>query len=80
MTAAFGARGKKWMNRVFDVIGFVYPDNCYPMQKQGRKRKVTASTSIGAPKTKKIKVLTRRSRHVETVDVLKLIERSETTP
>jgi hypothetical protein len=80
MTATFGARGKKWMNRVFDVIGFVYPDNCYPMQKQGRKRKVTASTSIGAPKTKKIKVLTRRSRHVETVDVLKLIERAETTP
>jgi hypothetical protein len=26
MTVAFGARGKKRLNRVFDVIGFVYPD------------------------------------------------------
>jgi hypothetical protein len=30
MTAAFGGRGKKRLNRVFDVIGFVYPDYCYP--------------------------------------------------
>jgi hypothetical protein len=28
MTTAFGARGKKRLNRVFDVIGFVYPDYC----------------------------------------------------
>jgi hypothetical protein len=80
MTAAFGARSKKRLNRVFDVIGFVYPDYCYPVQKQGRKRKVTASTSIGVSKTKKIKVLTRRPRHIETTDVPKLIERAETTP
>jgi hypothetical protein len=26
MTTAFGARDKKRLNRVFDVIGFVYPD------------------------------------------------------
>jgi hypothetical protein len=30
MTAAFGARGKKKLNIVFDVIGFVYPDYCFP--------------------------------------------------
>jgi hypothetical protein len=30
MTAAFGGRGKKRLNRVFDVIGFVYLDYCYP--------------------------------------------------
>jgi hypothetical protein len=24
--AAFGGRGKKRLNRVFDAIGFVYPD------------------------------------------------------
>lgn len=65
---------------VFDVIGFIYPDYCFPVQRQGRKRKVTASTSSGAPKTKKIKVLTRRPRHIETVDMLKLIERAETAP
>jgi hypothetical protein len=80
MTAAFGAHGKKRLNRVFDVIRFIYSDYCYPVQKQGRKRKVAASTSTGAPKTKKTKVLTHRPRHIETVDVPKLIERAETTP
>jgi hypothetical protein len=33
MTIAFGARDKKRLNRVFDVIGFVYLDYCYPIQK-----------------------------------------------
>jgi hypothetical protein len=80
MMAAFGARGKKRLNRVFDVIGFVYPDYCYPAQKQGRKRKVAASSSTGVSKSKKIKVLTSRPRCIETADVPKLIERAETTP
>jgi hypothetical protein len=39
MTAAFGGRGKKRLNRVFDVIGFIYPDCCYPSRKQGKKKK-----------------------------------------
>jgi hypothetical protein len=30
MTIVFGAHGKKRLNRVFDVIRFVYPDYCYP--------------------------------------------------
>jgi hypothetical protein len=30
MTVAFGARGKRRLNRVFDVIGFVYPDYFFP--------------------------------------------------
>jgi hypothetical protein len=80
MTVAFGARGKKRLNRVFDVIGFVYPDYCFPIQKQGRKRKVVASSFTTASKMKKIKVLTRRPRRIETVYVPKLIERSETAP
>jgi hypothetical protein len=33
MMIAFGARGKKILSRVFDVIGFVYPDYCYSIQK-----------------------------------------------
>jgi hypothetical protein len=48
--------------------------------KGGRKRKVAALTSFGAPKVKKIKVLTCRPRHIETTDVPKLIERAETAP
>ena len=42
MTLAFGGRGKKRVNKVFDVIGFVYPDYCYPSQKQGKKLKAAA--------------------------------------
>jgi hypothetical protein len=30
MALAFKGRGKKRFNRVFDVIGFVYPDYFYP--------------------------------------------------
>jgi hypothetical protein len=55
MIIAFGARGKKRLNRVFDVIEFVYPDYCFPAQKQGGKRKTATSTSSGAPKPKRAK-------------------------
>jgi hypothetical protein len=30
LTSAFEGRGKKRLNCVFDVIGFIYPDYCYP--------------------------------------------------
>jgi hypothetical protein len=75
MTTAFGAHGKKSLNRVFDVIDFVYPDYCYPPRKQGKKRKAATSATSSTSKTKKVKVLTRRPRRIETVDVPKLIER-----
>jgi hypothetical protein len=80
MTVAFGARGTKRLNRVFDVIGFVYLDYCYPSQKQGRKRKAAASASTSVSRSKTIKVLTGRPRRIETCDVPKLSERVETTP
>jgi hypothetical protein len=35
MTVAFGARGKRRLDRVFDVSGFVYPDYCFPIRRQG---------------------------------------------
>jgi hypothetical protein len=40
LSAAFVGRGKKRLNRVFDVIGFVYPDYRYSLQGQGKKRKL----------------------------------------
>jgi hypothetical protein len=76
MTTAFGARGKKRLNRVFDVIGFVYPDYCYPSRKQGRKRKTATSASSSVSKSKKVKVLTCRPKRIETAKVPKLIERA----
>jgi hypothetical protein len=80
MIAAFGACGKKRLNRVYDIIGFVYLDYCFPVQRQGRKRKVATSTSSGALKAKKVKVLTHRPKPIGTVDVPKLIETAETAP
>jgi hypothetical protein len=76
MTTAFGVRGKKRLNRVFDVIGFVYPDYCYPSRKQGKKRKAATSATAGTSRSKKVKVLTHRPRRIETADVPKLIERA----
>jgi hypothetical protein len=37
LSTAFGGRGKKRLNRVFDTIGFVYPDYRYPLRGQGKK-------------------------------------------
>jgi hypothetical protein len=58
LSAAFGGRGKKRLNRVFDAIGFIYPDYHYPLQRQEKKRKTIASTATAVPKGKKLKVLT----------------------
>jgi hypothetical protein len=71
LSAAFGSRKKKRLNRVFDAIGFMYPDYRYPLRGQKRKGatsgKVDASAapSEPAPKRKKVKVLTHRPRFIE---------------
>jgi hypothetical protein len=79
MTMAFEGRGKKMLNRVFDVIGFVYPDYSYPSRKQGKKRNAATSGISTASKDKKIKVLTHRPRYIETARVLKLGEGTSST-
>jgi hypothetical protein len=75
LSAAFRGRKKKRLNRVFDAIGFVYPDYRYPIR--GQKRKGTTSVkevasaapSEPAPKRKKMKVLTHRPRYIEPTTV-----------
>jgi hypothetical protein len=37
MIVAFDARGKKRLNMVFDVVGFVYPDYVFPSEGKGEK-------------------------------------------
>jgi hypothetical protein len=37
LSATFGGRKKKRLNRVFDAIGFMYPDYRYPLKGQKRK-------------------------------------------
>ena len=72
LSAAFGGRKKKRLNRVFDAIGFVYPDYRYPLRGQKRKGvapvKDVASAAPSGPalKRKKVKVLTHRPRYIET--------------
>jgi hypothetical protein len=67
MSVAFGGRRKKRLNRVFDAIGFVYPDYRYPLRGQGKKRKTAASATLDepTPKGKKVKVLTHQPRYIE---------------
>jgi hypothetical protein len=62
------------LNKVLDVLGFVYPDYTYPSRKQGKKRKIAASAISVVPKGKKIKVLTHRPRYIETATVPRLGE------
>jgi hypothetical protein len=85
LSVAFGGRGKKRLNRVFDAIGFVYPDYHYPLRGQEKKRKTvasatpaeTAASAIPAePKSKKMKVLTHRSRYIEPATVPEFGERA----
>jgi hypothetical protein len=71
LSAAFGSRKKKRLNRVFDAIGFVYPDYRYPSRGQkikgatSGKAAASAASSELAPKRKKVKVLTHRPRYIE---------------
>jgi hypothetical protein len=75
MSAAFGGRKKKRLNRVFDAIGFVYPDYCYPIRRQKRKNTTSAKEEAATapsepePERKKIKVLTHRPRYIEPASV-----------
>jgi hypothetical protein len=79
LSSAFEGRGKKRLNRVFDAIGFIYPDYCYPLRRQGRKIKIAASATTAVPKGKKIKVLTHRPRYIETAVVPKFGEETSST-
>jgi hypothetical protein len=71
LSAAFGGRKKKRFNRVFDAIGFMYPNYRYPLR--GRKRKeatsgkddASSAPSEPVPKRKRVKVLTHRPRFIE---------------
>jgi hypothetical protein len=62
MNIAFGICGKKMLNRVFDVIGFIYPDYCFPAQKQWTKKRIASMTPSTTPKPKRMKVVTHRPK------------------
>jgi hypothetical protein len=74
-SAAFGGRKRKRLNRVFDAIGFVYPDYRYPVRGQKRKSATSAKETASAapskpvPKRQRVKVLTHRPRYIEPATV-----------
>jgi hypothetical protein len=75
LSTTFRGRKKKRLNRVFDAIGFVYPDYRYPLKGQKRKSAtsgkgdVSVALSEAAPKRKRVKVLTHRPRFIEPASV-----------
>jgi hypothetical protein len=79
LSAAFGSRKKKRLNRVFDAIGFMYPDYRYPPRGQKRKSATSgkdaasAAPSEPAPKRKKVKVLTHRPL-TEAAEIINMAE------
>jgi hypothetical protein len=79
LSTAFGGRGKKRLNRVFDAIGFVYPNYRYPLRGQGKKRKTAALATTVVPKGKKVKVLTHRPRYIEPAVVPEFGEGASST-
>jgi hypothetical protein len=48
LSAAFGGPNQKRLNKVFDAIGFIYPDYYYSLRGQGVKRKIAASGKVAA--------------------------------
>jgi hypothetical protein len=79
LSAAFGGRGKKRLNRVFDAIGFVYPDYHYPLRGQEKKRRFATLVTPAELKSKKVKVLTHRPRYIEPAIVPKFDEGASST-
>jgi hypothetical protein len=69
LSVAFGGRKKKRLNRVFDAIGFVYPDYRYPLRGQRKKRKTAAPVLTAEPKGKNMKVLTHWPRYIELATI-----------
>jgi hypothetical protein len=70
LSVAFGNRKKKRLNRVFDAIGFMYPDYRYPLRGQKRKgaapvKDVASAISSEPTLRKKVKVLTHRLCYIE---------------
>jgi hypothetical protein len=55
LSSAFRGWSKKSLNRVFDAIGFIYPDYCYPLRRQGKRRNTATSATTAVPKSKKNK-------------------------
>jgi hypothetical protein len=50
------------MNTAFGVIGFIYPNYCFPVQRKGQKRKSALKSPSSALEQKRVKILANRSK------------------
>jgi hypothetical protein len=88
MNITFSAQGKRRLNRIFDVIGFIYPDYCFSERKQGTKRKIATTTSFTAsePKRAKLLLIGQRKHSFEkaaappAIEKMEVVEYVEATP
>jgi hypothetical protein len=62
MNTTFGVQEKRRLNRVFDVIGFIYPDYCFPARGKDQKRKSALKSPSSALKQKRVKILANRPK------------------
>jgi hypothetical protein len=62
MNTTLGARGKRRLSKVSNVIGFIYPDYCFPARRKGQKRKSALKFPSSVPKQKRVKIPANRSK------------------
>jgi hypothetical protein len=62
INTTFGARGKIWLSKVFNVIGFIYPDYYFPARRKSQKRKTSLKFPSSVLKQKKVKIPANRSK------------------
>jgi hypothetical protein len=73
MYVAFCALGRRRLNMVFDAIGFIYPDYCFPARKRGSKRK-------SAPKASSVVLKPKREKNSNPLVEVVLLERAAQLP
>jgi hypothetical protein len=78
LSAAFGGRGKKRLNKVFDAIDFVYPNYSYPLRKEKRGKLPLRPPPL-CRRVRKWKVLTHRPRYIEMAVVPEFGEGTSST-
>jgi hypothetical protein len=79
LSAAFEGRGKKRLNRVFDAIGFIYPDYHYPLRRLKKEEKNCRFGHHCYAEGQEMEVLTQRPRYIEPAVVPEFGEGTSST-
>jgi hypothetical protein len=77
LSAAFGGRGKKRLNRGFDAIGFIYLDYRFLLRRQGKKRKIVTSATAAESKEPTIEPVETKVDRAEEPKIEKMMKMPE---